>query len=136
MIFDRFFVISLKKSKNELFFLTREYRVLMLRSSLIDGQILGKSSAFVRTKMFSADFFIMRGEKVAIPVKITSYSLEALHADASRLAHAIGPNLIEIRKFGDIFVQKQRFHVPKHRKLRVRAPRWIRLESPTATDMP
>ena len=36
-------------------------------------------------------------KKVAIPVKILSYSLEALHADASRLAHAIGPNLIEIR---------------------------------------
>ena len=71
-----------------------------------------------------------------IPVKITSYSLEALHADASHLAHAIGPNLIEIHKFGDIFVQKQRFHVPKQRKLRVRAPRRIRLESPTATDMP
>ena len=74
--------------------------------------------------------------KMWSPVKITSYSLEALHADASHLAHAIGPNLIEIRKFGDIFVQKQRFHVPKHRKLRVRAPRRIRLESPTATDMP
>ena len=67
-----------------------------------------------------------------IPVKITSYSLEALHADASRLAHAIGPNLIEIRKFGGIFVKNLR----KHRKLRVRAPRRIRLESPTATDMP
>ena len=40
-----------------------------------------------------------------IPVKITSYSLEALHADASRLAHVIGPNLIEIRKVGDIFVK-------------------------------
>ena len=49
----------------------------------------------------------MRGERVAIPVKITSYSLEALHADASRLAHAIGTNLIEIRKFGDNFVKKQ-----------------------------
>ena len=39
--------------------------------------------------------------------KNSSYSLEALHADPSRLAHAIGPNLIEIRKFGDIFVKKQ-----------------------------
>ena len=39
--------------------------------------------------------------------KILSYSLEALHADPSRLAHAIGPNLIEIRKFGDIFAEKQ-----------------------------
>ena len=46
----------------------------------------------------------MRGEKVAIPVKITSYSLEALHAAASRLAHVIGPNLIELRKFGEHFV--------------------------------
>ena len=64
--------------------------------------------------------------------KISSYSPEALHADPSRLAHAIGPNLVEIRKFGNIFVKNHR----KHRKLRVRAPRRIRLESPTATDMP
>ena len=39
---------------------------------------------------------------------LKSYSLEALHADPSRLAHAIGPNLIEIRKFGDIFVTNLR----------------------------
>ena len=39
--------------------------------------------------------------------KISSYSLEALHADPSHRFEIDCPNLIEIRKFGDIFVKKQ-----------------------------
>ena len=60
---------------------------------------------FCQSCIGSFELIVFRHEsvkQVAIPVEITSYSLEALHADASRLAHAIGPNLIEIRKFGDI----------------------------------
>ena len=37
-------------------------------------------------------------EKVAIPEKITSYSLEALHADPSRHLEEPAQNLIEIRR--------------------------------------
>ena len=41
-----------KRRKHDVAFLTNDERVLMFRSSLIDGQILGKSSAFVRAKKY------------------------------------------------------------------------------------
>ena len=48
--FAAMFRFPTKKSKNDVAFLTHDERVLMFRSSLIDGQILGESSAFVRAK--------------------------------------------------------------------------------------
>ena len=48
-----------KKSKNnDVAFLTNDERVLMFRSSLIDGQILGESSALVREKKVVASSFM------------------------------------------------------------------------------